>query len=95
MRFIKRKWTPEEAEEWTKEELFTCIFSSLSYIFLLTGVALSIFLKLSGFILLTAGIICALIMYYIIDPKLKIVSEEYEKNQKEYLEKLEKIQRWE
>ena len=95
MGIIKRKWTPEEAEEWTKEEFFACIFSSLSYIFLLTGVALSMFLKLIGFILLAAGIICMLIMIYIIDPKLKIISEEYEKNQKNYLKSLEEIQRWE
>lgn len=95
MGLIKRKWTPAEAEEWRKEELFACIFSVLAYMALLVGTALSFLLITSGFIILSAGIICTFLMYYIIDPKLKTISEEYEKKQKSYIEDLEKIERWE
>ena len=95
MGIIKRKWTPAEAEEWRKEELFACIFSSLAYMAILVGSAMSFLLMPVGFIILGAGVVCTVLMYYIIDPKLKVISEEFEKKQKEYIEDLEKITRWE
>ncbi len=95
MGLIKRKWTPDEAEEWTKEDLFACILSSLVYITLIVGTALSFLLIWTGFVILAIGIILAIIMFFIIDPKLKTISDEYEKKQKSYLENLEKIERWE
>jgi len=95
MGLIKRKWTPDEAEEWTKEDLFACILSSLVYITLIVGTALSFLLIWIGFVILAIGIILMFLMFFIIDPKLKTISEEYEKKQKSYLENLEKIERWE
>jgi len=49
----------------------------------------------SGFIVLGIGIALALLMYWVIDPKLKTISSEYEKKQKDYLIKLDEIQKWE
>ena len=95
MPIIKRKWTPAEAEEWRKEELFACIFSSLAYMAILIGSAMSFLLMPVGFIMLGVGIVCTILMVYIIDPKLKVISEEFEKKQKEYINDLEKITRWE
>jgi len=43
---------------------------------------------------LIIGILSALIMYWIIDPKLRSISAEYEKNEKDYLLQLEEIQKW-
>lgn len=71
------------------------VLSVLSYITLTIGVALSFLLLTSGFIILLVGIIITLLMYWVIDPKLKTISSEYEKKQKEYLLQLEDIQRWE
>ena len=95
MKLIKRKWTADEAEEWTKEDLFACILSPLVYITIIIGTALSFLLIWTGFIILAIGIVIALLMFFIIDPKLKTMSEEYEKKQKSYLENLEKLERWE
>ncbi len=95
MSLIRRKWTPEAADEWTKEDWLAMVLSVFSYITLTVGVALSFLLLASGFIILLAGIIITLLMYWVIDPKLKTISNEYEKKQKEYLLKLEDIQRWE
>jgi hypothetical protein len=44
---------------------------------------------------LGAGVVLMLVMLWIIDPKLKAISEDYEAKQKQYLEDLEKIARWE
>ena len=95
MSFINREWTPENADEMHKEDWFAIFFSVVSYIALMVGVAMSVLLIPIGFIILTIGIVAALIMYWIIDPKLRSISAEYEKNEKDYLLQLEEIQKWE
>jgi len=94
MSFIKRNWTPESADEWRKEDLIAIILSSISYICLMIGTALSFLMISKGFIILLTGIVLGLIMYWVIDPKLKTISTEYEKKQKDYLNKLDNIQKW-
>ncbi|MBD3287712.1 hypothetical protein GF337_02810 [candidate division KSB1 bacterium] len=95
MGFIKRQWTPREADEWRKEDWIAIVLSVFAYIALVVGTALSFLLLTSGFIILAAGIVLILLMYWVIDPKLKMISTEYEKKQKAYLEQLEEIQKWE
>jgi dipeptide/tripeptide permease len=92
---IKRDWTPAKADEWTKEDWITIIISPIAYILIAIGVGLSVLLIWYGFIILAVGIILTIIMHWIIDPKLKVISEGYEKQQKKYLEELEKKIRWE
>jgi hypothetical protein len=94
MRMIKREWTPAEAEDWTKEDWMTIVISSLAYILLTIGTGLTLLLLPVGFLTLAAGIILTIIMHWIIDPKLKVISSEYEKKQHNYLEELEKNVRW-
>lgn len=95
MSFIRRTWTAREADEWTREDLITVIISPLCYIILTLGVIWSLLLQPIGFILLGFGGLLTYIMHWIIDPKLRSISEEYEKKQKEYLEDLERSVRWE
>lgn len=95
MSFIKRNWTPDQADEWTKEDWLTVIISPICYITLMIGTVLSLLLNFWGFILLAAGILLTVLMHWIIDPKLKVISNEYEKKQHDYLEKLERNVRWE
>ncbi len=95
MAFLRRRWTPEAAEEWTKEDWLAAILASLSYIFLAVGLALSLLLMWKGYLLFLLGIFFALAMYYVVDPKLKVMSSEYEAKQRKYLSEVEKAQRWE
>ncbi|MCD6455141.1 MAG: hypothetical protein J7L62_07560 [Candidatus Aminicenantes bacterium] len=95
MAFIKTKWTPEEAEEWTKEDIIIWVLSPISYVLISVGSALSIFLIPIGFLLLALGVIVTIVLFAIANPKLNVISGEYEKRQKEYLERLERITRWE
>ena len=92
---IRRTWTPGEADEWTKEDWIAVVISVASYILLMIGTALAFLLNVWGFIILVLGIITTYLMHWIIDPKLKMVSEEYEKKQHDYLENLERKVRWE
>ena len=95
MSWIRRTWKAEEADDWTKEDLIASTLSVLAYIALAVGVALSLLLQVIGFIILAAAIIFIVLMIFLIDPKLKAISSDYEKKQKEYMEDLEKIIRWE
>lgn len=92
---IRRNWTPIEADEWTKEDWITIILSPIIYILLTVGVALSFLLMWEGFVLVAVSIVLIVLMHWIIDPKLRAISEEYEKKQQSYLNDLEKSARWE
>lgn len=95
MAWIRRNWTPHEADNWTKEDWIAIVLSPLSYILITFGLSLSFFLLPSGFIMLAIGLIITVVMFWVIDPKLSVISEEYEHKQHEYLDELEQIQRWE
>ncbi len=95
MALIKRTWTAKEADDWTKEDLYTVILSPVVYFLLTLGTAFSVLLMPLGFILLGAGILLLLLMMYIINPKLDVISADYEIKQKKYLEELEKQVNWE
>lgn len=92
---IRRRWTPEAADEWSGEDLLASLLSALAYLLLILGSALSLLALPLGYLLLLGGIGLAAAMYYVIDPKLRAVSSDYETKQKKYLERLEKITRWE
>ncbi len=95
MALFKRKWTAHEADEWTKEDWLAIVISPFRYIFINLGVAMSLFLLPMGFVFLGVGVVITALMFWVIDPKLKAISESYERKQREYLKDLEKIQRWE
>ena len=95
MGFIKRTWTAAEADEWRKEDWLTIIISPIAYTLIMIGVALSFLLLWIGFVILGLGIIATIVMHWIIDPKLKMISDEYESKQKEYILELERTVRWE
>jgi Zn-dependent membrane protease YugP len=92
---FRRKWTAHEADEWTKEDYWAVVFSSLSYLLVTIGSALCFLLPVWGILLTGAGLVCAGVMYWIIDPKLRTISLEYEARQKEYLKELDRIMSWE
>ncbi len=95
MSLIRRRWTSEEADEWTREDTFTIIVSPIIYVMLLIGVALSIFLVPAGFVMLAIGIALLIVMVLVIEPKLSAVSKGYEQQQKKYIEELERKVKWE
>lgn len=95
MPLIRRKWTPKEADEWTREDTIVVIISPIVYVLLMVGTALSVLAIWQGFAILAAGVILMLVMIWIINPKLSSVSEGYEKKQKGYIEELERKIKWE
>jgi hypothetical protein len=95
MGLIKRQWTAAEADEWTREDWIAIVLSPLAYMLIMIGTALSILLLWSGFVLLGVGIIATILMHWVIDPKLKAISDQFEHRQKDYILELERSMRWE
>lgn len=95
MKLFKKNWTPEESDEWTVHDLIASVFAVLSFFLVSIGLVGALLLQTWGFVTLAASLVLAWLMFRIIDPKLKTMSEAYEKKQQQYLEKLEKKVRWE
>jgi hypothetical protein len=95
MAWIKRTWTAAEADNWSKEDVITWILSPLTYFLTALSTAFILLLRWYGFVLLAVDVILLIVMFRVIDPKLKAISTDYEHKQKKYLEDLEKIARWE
>ncbi len=94
MALIRRSWTAHEADEWTREDWVAIAISPTCYVLLTIGLALSLLLQTSGYVMLAAGIVLTVLMHYVIDPKLRAVSAEYERKQQAYLNQLEAQVRW-
>lgn len=95
MPLFRKQWTAHEADEWTKEDFWACVFSSLSYVFLMVGLALCFLFPLWGILITVIGLVFVWLMYIAIDPKLRQISSDYEAKQKEYLKNLDRIMKWE
>ncbi|MBW7997727.1 MAG: hypothetical protein FVQ81_14365 [Candidatus Glassbacteria bacterium] len=83
------------AGEWTADDLVACILSAFIYFNGLAATALVLINFATGWMLAAATVFQLILMFRIIDPKLKTVSETFEKKQKEYLEELDRIVEWE
>ncbi len=94
MPLVRRTWTAEEADKWTREDGFAIALSPICYFGLTLGVALCLLLRWEGFAISAVSIALIVWMHWIIDPKMKAISEEYEKNQQGYLRDLEDSVRW-
>jgi len=81
-------------KEWNGIDLLACILSAVSYISILAGVTLLLLNQVAGYLLTALALISAVVMFLIIDPKLRKISGDYEKKQKEYLEELDRIIEW-
>ena len=87
-------FTGNSTKEWNGIDLLACILSSMSYICILSGMSLLLLNLWTGYVLTALALISAVVMFMVIDPKLKNISSVYEKKQKEYLEELDRIIEW-
>jgi hypothetical protein len=94
-KLIRRAWTPEAADAWSHEDWFAAVLSMLGYLLIIVGGTLSLLGSVAGYVTLALGVGASALMYWVIDPKLRAVSADYEAKQKRYLERLESVVRWE
>lgn len=92
--FIRRTWTPEEADAWSREDWIAIVLSPVIMGLGMIGAANACLGRMSGVWQLALATGLGLVMFWVIDPKLKAVSVEYEQQQARYLERLERRMRW-
>jgi hypothetical protein len=94
-RFSGRHDSEKINREWTTDDLVACVLSALIYFNGLAATALVLINYTTGWILAAMTVVELVLMFLIIDPKLKSVSSSFEKKQKQYLEELDRIVEWE
>lgn len=95
MKLFKKDWTAAEADEWTFHDFWAALLGVLAYILVTVGIIGAFLLQVWGFAAVILALILSLVMFFIIDPKLKAMSKAFDKKQDGYLEKLEQTNRWE
>ena len=95
MKLLKQQWTAEEADRWTVHELLACIFGVMAFVLVSLGVAGTLLLQGWGFFALGLAFFFSWLTYKVIDPKLRALSQSYEKKQASFLESVNKHNRWE
>ena len=95
MSLFEKRWTASRADDWTIHDLIASVLSLASYVLTVLGTAGALLLQVWGYVALGAGIISIVLMWLVIDPKLKAMSEAFAGRQQEYLEHVEKTTRWE
>lgn len=95
MSLFQEHWRPEDADEWTIHDIIASLLSVVSYILVGVGISGALLLQVWGFIALIVGVVSAVLMYLIIDPKLRAMSDAFAKRQQKFLEHVDKTTRWE
>ena len=95
MSLFRTNWTPAEADEWNRHDFWACVFSVAAYVLIMIGMARAFLLQWDGYVMLVGAAVCMVVMYKIIDPKLRVLSTDFEKKQQAYLDRLERQVRWE
>jgi solute:Na+ symporter, SSS family len=91
---VRRTWTAEEADGWSREDWIAIVLSPLSMALGMVGAANLFLGRSSGIWQLATGAAAAIFLFWVIDPKLRAVSVEYEQQQASYLHRLEERMRW-
>ena len=91
----RKDWSPDWADEWTIHDLLACVFSVLAYVLVAIGTAGALLLRVWGFVALIGGIVSVVLVYWVIDPKLRAMSAAFAKRQDEFLKHVDKTTRWE
>ena len=87
---IRRQWTADEAQSWTREDWIAIVLSPLVFAGVMFGLTGLLLMQAAGIWTLAAALAAWAILYYAIDPKLRAVSSEYETRQAGYIADVER-----
>jgi Na+/proline symporter len=82
---IRRQWDAASANEWTREDWIVIVLSPTSFACILIGLTKVLLQQWTGLWMLALAVISAGVAYWVIDPKLRAVSSDYEQQQARYL----------
>ncbi|MBI4499593.1 MAG: sodium:solute symporter [Gemmatimonadetes bacterium] len=87
---IQRAWTAEQAEEWTREDWIAIVLSPVIFALMMIGLARLLLAQWDGGWMVLLAVLGTVVVYWVIDPKLRAVSQSYESRQAGYLQDLER-----
>ena len=79
---------------WSAVDYWACVLSAASFVLITAGIPMMLLNLWQGYLMVALSIISAVSMFRIVNPKLTLISEKYESRQKEYLEELNRIIKW-
>ena len=91
---IRRHWSAEEAQDWTREDCIAIVLSPMGFAGIMFGLTKVLLLQWSGLSWLVGAVVGSCVIYWVIDPKLRAVSADYEAQQGSYINTLERRLRW-
>ena len=95
MSLFKKDWSAHEADRWTRHDFLACVFGVLAFVLVTVGVAGALLLQSWGFITLGLSVLFTWLTFRVIDPKLRALSRSFEDRQAEYLDAIDRRNRWE
>ncbi|HLE46873.1 MAG TPA: hypothetical protein VI818_01145 [Candidatus Thermoplasmatota archaeon] len=95
MRLFEERWTPESADRWTRHDVIAAIISPLIFVATAAGSAWAILGDLRGWFLLAAALGGSLLLWAIIDRKLRAQSVAFAERENAHKETIEDRQTWE
>ena len=95
MGLLRNDWKPGQADEWSVHDLLAAALAVVSYTMVAIGTAGALLLRAWGFVALVVGVVSVVLMYAVIDPKLRAMSTAFAERQDEYLRHVERTTRWE
>jgi Na+/proline symporter len=95
MALFRKQWLPGQADEWTIHDLLASTLAVLSYALTAIGTAGALLGQTWGFVALATGVVCVVLMYLVIDPKLRAMSKAFAERQDEFLRHVDRTTRWE
>ena len=90
-----KEWTAARADEWTIHDLLASVLAVASYMLTAIGTAGALLARTWGFVALVVGVACLVLMYYVIDPKLRAMSKAFAERRDEFLKHVDRTTRWE
>lgn len=95
MSLFRKNWTAAEADRWTIHDFLACLFGVLAFVTVTLGIAGSLLLQVWGYVNLGLAALFTWLTFKVINPKLRAISNAFEKKQAAYLETVERRNRWE
>jgi predicted tellurium resistance membrane protein TerC len=95
MSLFKKSWTADEADGWTQQDFWACVFGVLAFFLVTIGIAGALLLQAWGYVALAFALVFTWLTYKVIDPKLRAMSQAFEEKQADYLDEVERQNRWE
>ena len=95
MKLFEVEWTPESADRWTLHDLAAALLSPFIFFLFTIGSLWAVFGNPVGWFFLAMAVGASLLLWAIIDRKLKVQSVAFRQREQEHKDAVDERNRWE